>query len=208
MPPGPPIAGDAMADAADPPEFLDIQVYQAAGPSVLVALDGDGGLEGAEPIQPVARQHSCHGGPAESEGAGDLGARPPLPAQPKHPRDELRARRRRLPPRLARAIPQASEAFGPVALDPFADGPLTHAERLRDVPPVAGSGWLRTPGRRPQRPRHWRAGHPREGRASRRSRRSPGAHRPPSGPRPARPRRARPARAWGGGVQTVRSRKP
>src|SRR5262245_1572456 len=135
----PSIAGDAMADAADPPEFLDVQVHQAAGPGVLVALDGHDGLEGAEPTQPMVLEDPGDGGATEPQGAGDLGPGPALAAQPEDPRDELGGRRRRLPPRPARAVLQTRPAFGPVALDPLADGPLTHPEGLRHVPPGFGA---------------------------------------------------------------------
>src|SRR5262245_4910231 len=134
----PPIAGDAMADATDPPEFLDIQVHQPARPGVLVSLDGHGGLERAEPTQPMTLEYPGDGRATEPQGPGDLGAGPALAAQPEDPRDELGGRRRRLPPRPARAVLQAGPAFGPVALDPLPDGPLTHAERLRHVPPRLG----------------------------------------------------------------------
>src|SRR4029078_4942884 len=73
---GPASPGDAMADATDPPEFLDVQVHQAAGPAILVALDGGRGLEGAEPVQAVALEHPRDRRPAEPQGPRDLGPGP------------------------------------------------------------------------------------------------------------------------------------
>ena len=46
------VAGDAMADAADPPEFLDVQVHQAPGPGVFVALHGGRGSSARSRARP------------------------------------------------------------------------------------------------------------------------------------------------------------
>ena len=69
-----PVAGDAVADAVDPAELLDVEVDQLAGPCPLVAEDLRLGVERLEPTEAVAAQDQAHGGDRAAEPAGDGGA--------------------------------------------------------------------------------------------------------------------------------------
>ena len=111
--PGPPIAGDPMPDPADPGEFLDVQVEQLPGPGALVALHGHHGLEGAQSGQAPPRQVPGDRGAAQPQPLGDLGARPPLPAQPFDVLDQLGRRGAGHVLRPRRAIHQAVAGAGP-----------------------------------------------------------------------------------------------
>jgi hypothetical protein len=82
-------AGDAMPGAADdPPEFLDVDVDQLAGPRALVTL---GGLH-AQPDElahPDPGQDPRHGRDRHLEQLGDLRAAETQPAQRRARRDPL-----------------------------------------------------------------------------------------------------------------------
>src|SRR6516225_8851246 len=55
-------AGDAMADRADPPELLDIEVDEFAWPVALVASNWFSRLQGTELVQPQPTQNAADGG--------------------------------------------------------------------------------------------------------------------------------------------------
>ena len=76
-----PVAGDAVADAVDPAELLDVEVDQLAGPLALVADDLGLGVEGAEPAEAAAAQDQAHGRDRAAEPAGDGGAGQALAAE-------------------------------------------------------------------------------------------------------------------------------
>ena len=70
-----PVAGDAVADAVDPAELLDVDVDQLAGLLPLVADDRGLGVERREPAEPEAAQDQADGGdrPAELARNGRAG---------------------------------------------------------------------------------------------------------------------------------------
>jgi hypothetical protein len=65
-----------MADAANAPEFLDIDVPQVARPRPLVPPNRDRGLALAQPRQAVAARQAPDGRGAALQRGGDLRARP------------------------------------------------------------------------------------------------------------------------------------
>src|SRR5712691_2935723 len=127
------IARDAVPDAPDPAELLDVDMYEAAGAAVLVPHHGRGRLEAAQPRQPQPAQIPGDGGRTESQGLGDLGARPALPAQAL---DELLQRAGRLPGAAVGAAGPVGQGagLGPTGpCHPLAHGPLADAERRGDL---------------------------------------------------------------------------
>src|SRR5258705_11457021 len=91
MPPDrvPAIAGDAMPDAPDAPELLDVEVHELAGVRVLVAHHRGGGLERPQPGEPALSQIARDGCGTHRQGVGDLRARPALPPPPRDPLPQL-----------------------------------------------------------------------------------------------------------------------
>jgi len=74
-------AGDAMADRADPPELLDIEVDEFAWPVALVASNWFSRLQGTELVQPQPTQNAADGSRRDIGLSGNLLGRPALPAQ-------------------------------------------------------------------------------------------------------------------------------
>jgi len=128
-----PIAMDAMPDAADSAELLDVEVHERAGLPVFVAHDRHGRLERRQARQPLAAQVAGDRRGTEGEGVGDLGPRPPLPAQPLDERAQFGRRLPRTAVGPARPVAQLDDlraaAHHPLAHRPFAD-----AEGGRDLP--------------------------------------------------------------------------
>src|SRR5262245_52193295 len=125
------VASDAMPRGGDPPEFLDGEVEESARPTVLVPYDGRRRRQVAQARQTQPPQIAGDGGRAESQGAGDLGARPLLPTQPL---DELAQLGRRPPGAVVRPtgpIGQGLRRPGP--RDPLADRPRTDPEGRGDL---------------------------------------------------------------------------
>src|SRR5215510_11907146 len=125
------VARDAMPHAGDPPEFLDVDVDESSRPTVLVPYDGRRRRQVAQARQTQPPQIAGDGGRAESQGAGDLGARPLLPTQPL---DELAQLGRRPPGAVVRPtgpIGQGLRRPGP--RDPLADRPRTDPEGRGDL---------------------------------------------------------------------------
>jgi hypothetical protein len=77
----PPIAGDAMADALEAAELLDVDVDQLAGVLPLVAADRLGRLQGGKAIEAEALEDAADGCRRDAELGGDLLAGEALTAQ-------------------------------------------------------------------------------------------------------------------------------
>jgi hypothetical protein len=127
------IARDAMADAANPAAFLDVQVHQVPGALPLVAPHGNGRLEGAQPAQPLALEQAGDRGPADAQGVGNLGPGPALAAQALDLAHELGRGGGGTGVRAAGPVPQPGRAFGLIALAPLPHGAFADAERLGHV---------------------------------------------------------------------------
>jgi hypothetical protein len=121
-----PVAGNAMAQAANPPEFLGVQVHQVARGGVLVPPSHGRRLHPLAPRQAHAAQPAGDGGRTHPRRRGDLRTGPTLLAQ--HSGAELqvglhltwtvvRAARRILHPG-----PIVGYARRPLALPPFGRG--------------------------------------------------------------------------------------
>src|SRR5215212_2240740 len=87
------IAGDAVADAVDPAELLDVDVDHLAGMGTLIAPDRLGRFECAELVEPQAPQDAADGCRREPELSSDLLAGPALPTQSFHLLDDGLRRR-------------------------------------------------------------------------------------------------------------------
>ena len=74
-------AGDAMADALETAELLDVDVDQLARLLPLVASDRLGGLERGDAIEAEALEDAADGRRRDAQLGGDLLAGPPLAAQ-------------------------------------------------------------------------------------------------------------------------------
>ena len=125
------VARDAVPNAADPPEFLDVNVHESSRSTVLVPYDGRRRRQVAHARQTQPPQISGDGGRAEIQSASDLGARPVLPTQPL---DELAQFGRRPPGAVVRPtgpIGQGLRRPGP--RDPLADRPRTDPEGRGDL---------------------------------------------------------------------------
>ena len=75
------IAGDAVADALESAELLDVDVDHLAGMLALVAAHRLGRLDVLQPRQPGAPQHPADGGGRDADLHGDVLAGQPLAAQ-------------------------------------------------------------------------------------------------------------------------------
>ena len=104
------LSSDAMADAVDPAEFLDVDMDELARMLALVAAHRLGGLESGQAIEAEALENAADGGGGHTNLEGDLLAGQPLAAQGF---DLLDNHRRRRPPQAARPrrpVFQAREA--------------------------------------------------------------------------------------------------
>ena len=75
------VAGDAVADAIELAELLDVDVDDLAGRCALVAADRLGRLERRKPVEAQALQDAADGGGRNADLGGDLLAGVALPAQ-------------------------------------------------------------------------------------------------------------------------------
>ena len=83
------IAGKAMARLGDTGQFLGVEMEQVAGMRMLVADDGDDGIEITRATEAVAAQDAADGSTAEAGGLGDAHASPALAAQDQYTLDQL-----------------------------------------------------------------------------------------------------------------------
>src|SRR5262249_50330396 len=77
----PPVAGDAVAEAADATELLDIDMPERPPPRAFVPTHGLRGADGLQPPEPVAAQDGPDRRARQAEAARDRRAGPPLDAQ-------------------------------------------------------------------------------------------------------------------------------
>lgn len=122
------IAGDAMADAIEAAEFLDVEMDHVAGMVALIAADRLRRIEIAQARQARAPQDAADGGGRELQHLCDLAAGSTFPAQ----RDGGLDRRWRREPTQAvrprRAVTQSFSPLGFEAGDPFGHGLHRDAE--------------------------------------------------------------------------------
>ena len=101
------VAGDAMADALEAAELLDVDVDQLAGMLALVAADRLGRLQRRDAVEAEALEDAADGGRRDADLGGDLLAGPALAAQGFDLLDDRRRRRPVQAMRPRRAILQA-----------------------------------------------------------------------------------------------------
>ena len=115
------VVGNAVAGAAKPAEFLDIEVQQVAGMRMFVAANGRRRVEGGQSLESGAAEDATDGGGRHMHRGGDVGATPAAPAQ----RHDLGRDRCRQYPGLA-VWPRAAVAQSVRTLGLIADHPLAH----------------------------------------------------------------------------------
>ena len=127
------IAGDAMSNPAEAPEFLGVEVQELARPIALVADHRRLGFETAEPLEPEALQHGRDGRPRHGQAAADLRACEPMSAS--EPLDALLPQPGRAgdPSRGAGTIPKSLRAFGAISSQPAVRGALADPGGLGGV---------------------------------------------------------------------------
>jgi len=137
------IAGDAMADVPDAPEFLDVDMQQLAGARPLVADDGRARGEGGQPGQAELDQGAGHSGGTHRDDLGDLG---PGPAELPQPLDLDDHRGHEGARRVVRATRPILERPRRRALDPVPHGSVADAKGTRhrgtaEIAIVVEDGW-------------------------------------------------------------------
>jgi hypothetical protein len=134
------VAGDAVADAVDPAELLDVNVDQLARMLALVADDGRLGLEGGEAVEADAAQRQPDRRAGQAKLAGDGRTGPALAAQRLDAGGDLGGLPRRAVVGSGRAVAQPGLALGGRAVAPLADGPRRGAQadsHLRNALPLS-----------------------------------------------------------------------
>src|SRR4051812_3841884 len=116
------VAGDAVADAVDPAELLDVDVDQLAGVLALVTDDRGLGLKGGEAVEPEPTQCQAHRRAGQAELAGNGRAGAALAAQGLDPGGDLDSLLRRAAMRPRGAVAQPGLALGGMPVAPLADG--------------------------------------------------------------------------------------
>src|SRR5205814_3646566 len=114
------IASDAVADAVDPAELLDIDVDQLARVLALIAAHRIGRLQRAQPAQPEAAQDARDARLRDAGLARDLRPGPALASQCLDAFDGLCWRRSAYAVRSRGAVLQTGDAFAPEPLNPLA----------------------------------------------------------------------------------------
>lgn len=127
------VAGDAMPNAIDAAELLDVDVDQFAGMGALVAAHRLGRIEVTHPAQPGTPQDPAYRGGRDASLLGD-GLTTQLPAPQRDDLLDLRLGCRTVQPvRPRRAVDQPSYALGGEARDPFVDGLQADADADRNL---------------------------------------------------------------------------
>src|SRR5713101_1273823 len=120
------VAGDAVADAVEASELLDVDVDHLAGVLALVAADRLDRVKRLQLVQPKPFENPADSGRRDASRLGDLLAGPALAAQDF---DLLSGYRRGWPVETMRprgAIDKASGALGREAFEPLADRLTRH----------------------------------------------------------------------------------
>jgi len=127
-PPLPAVPVDAVPDAADPPQLLDVEVDQLPGPGVLIAHDRSWGLQPVQPIEPQTAELRHHGRDREPVVLGDAATAPALPPAPQDLAPSVPRQALRRVVRPGRAVAQCGRGFGAGRLglrrpaEPLVDG--------------------------------------------------------------------------------------
>jgi hypothetical protein len=114
------ITGDAVSNAIDPAELLDIDMDQLAGMLALVAAGRLGRLERAQLAEAETSQDARDGGLGDMRLPCDLPTRSALAAERLDTSDDLGQCRPTQAMRPGRAIAQTGNTFRPEPIDPFA----------------------------------------------------------------------------------------
>ena len=146
------VVGDAVAGAAKPAEFLDIEVQQVAGMRMFVTADGRRRVEGGQLLETLAAEDATDRRGRHVRRGADVGATPAAPAQ----RHDLGRDQRRQCPGLAvwprAAVAQPVRTLGLIAghplahragTDPDGDGHRGRGLALVEHPPDEGGSTLR-----------------------------------------------------------------
>jgi hypothetical protein len=128
-----PVAGDAVADALETSELLDIDVDQLSGALSFVATHGLGGLQVAQPAQSQPPENPAHGGRRDAQFGGDPLARPALPPQGRNALDNGVRCGAMKPVRARGPVPQPGPTLGLKPGHPLAYGLRTDAQRRGDL---------------------------------------------------------------------------
>lgn len=124
-------AGDAMADALEAAELLDVDVDQLAGMLALVTADRLGRLQGGDAIEAEPPEDAADRRRRDAGFGGDLLAGPALAAQGFDLRDDGRRRRPVQAARPRGTISKARNAFRPEAGQPLANRLHRYAQGQR-----------------------------------------------------------------------------
>src|SRR5579859_2042177 len=125
------ITGDAMADAVDATELLDVDMDEFAWFLALIAEDGGLGVECTETAKPSAAQDEADGGDWTVQPLGNGGRRQALAAQCHDLTDLLVVKFVRTAMGPRRAINQSHGSFRGMTIAPLAHGLWCHTLRLR-----------------------------------------------------------------------------
>jgi hypothetical protein len=121
---------DAMADTADTPQLLDVNVDQLTGTFSLVSDDRLFGLEALEPREAMTSQDPGHRGRTQAHAGCDLGASTSSPSQTDHFLDPIRMRLPRHTARPGTAIDQRRLAGLSISSLPLEGCPSRYTGRL------------------------------------------------------------------------------
>ena len=114
------VAGDAVADAVDPAELLDVDVDRFARMSTSIAAGRRSGFQRLRLAEPQAPQDAADGRRRETEPGGDRRARAALAPQSRDLVDDRLGRRPMQAVRPGSAVHRAGLAFRPEAINPLA----------------------------------------------------------------------------------------
>jgi hypothetical protein len=128
--PGGAVAMDAMADATDAAQLLDVDVDQLARAISLISHDRFLRLEALEPRQPGAGQDACDGGRTQAHSGCDLRACLASAAQPQNLLDSLWMSLSRHPHRPGTAIDEGRLAGLSISPLPLKRRPPRYTGRL------------------------------------------------------------------------------
>ena len=122
------VAVDPVADAADPPQWFDIEMQQVAGRGLLVALQHGRRVQPTDPIQARAPEHARDRRSRHADALTDFPRRRPLLSIGEDRRRARQVERARLAMRPRRPVLEAA-ITAPGAADPFGHGAHTQARR-------------------------------------------------------------------------------
>jgi hypothetical protein len=118
-----PVAGDAVADAVEAAQLLDVEMDHVAGVVALVAACRGLGFDILHAAEPRRSEHAADGGGRDADDPGDLVARHLLPAQRHDLGSNTIGRRMAEPVWPGRTVRQTGRSFGGEPRHPLADRP-------------------------------------------------------------------------------------